>query len=633
MSAVHRREPRRSAREIVAQYPQREVGDPAAAAPRAGPGRLASRPRRWTRSPSSSSVTPARCSGRAPSTRCSSASPCGKLLVSVCTNVTCLVNGGPELLEHLERRYADRRRRRPSKRSSASPRATLAPVLQVNYEFHGTASPDADAETIVEEYKRGHARGAHDLRDRGCGADAMARRDAHRHQVPARAPRRLVDDRRRARDRRVRRAARGARAWRPTDDPASRSRRRACAVAAAPASAPGRSGRSCPKDVFPRYLVGERRRRRAVHVQGPHARRARPAPADRGHRSSRRSRSSATTRSSTCAASSRSAYERLEQAIADAYAQGLHRQEHPRLGLRPRDRRAPRRRLRTSPATRPACSRASRASAAMPRIKPPFPAVAGPVREADGRQQRRDAVDGPAHHRDGRRGVRARSASNRSTGTRIFSVSGHVERPGQLRGRARHARSATSSTASPAASATARSSKFFIPGGASSPWLGIDEHLDAPLDMDYVQQRARARCSAPGRSWCSTRPSTRCSSRGGSPSSSRTSRAASARRAARARAGSRRCSTAWRTARPPRGPRPAARRSATTSRRASRRAVRADDDLPARAERGVADREPRQVLPRRDHRAHARDAERRRERRRARVTDRSDEPVAVEHGT
>jgi NADH-quinone oxidoreductase subunit F len=34
-----------------------------------------------------------------------------------------------------------------------------------------------------------------------------------------------------------------------------------------------------------------------------------------------------------------------------------------------------------------------------------------------------------------------------------------------------------------------RSIKFFIPGGASSQWLtGSDEHLDAPLDMDFVQQ-------------------------------------------------------------------------------------------------------------------------------------------------
>src|SRR3954465_14198281 len=32
--------------------------------------------------------------------------PCGKLVVSVCTNVTCLVTGGPENLEHLEDKYA-----------------------------------------------------------------------------------------------------------------------------------------------------------------------------------------------------------------------------------------------------------------------------------------------------------------------------------------------------------------------------------------------------------------------------------------------------------------------------------------------------------------------------------------------
>ena len=33
--------------------------------------------------------------------------PVGRLVVSVCTNATCLVTGGPEVLEHLEHRYAD----------------------------------------------------------------------------------------------------------------------------------------------------------------------------------------------------------------------------------------------------------------------------------------------------------------------------------------------------------------------------------------------------------------------------------------------------------------------------------------------------------------------------------------------
>ena len=31
--------------------------------------------------------------------------PCGRFVVSVCTNVTCLVTGGPEVLHHLEERY------------------------------------------------------------------------------------------------------------------------------------------------------------------------------------------------------------------------------------------------------------------------------------------------------------------------------------------------------------------------------------------------------------------------------------------------------------------------------------------------------------------------------------------------
>jgi NADH-quinone oxidoreductase subunit E len=79
--------------------------------------------------------------------------PSGRLLVSVCTNVSCLVNGGPELLAHMARRYAD------------DPEVTVeeveclaacdgAPVLQVNYEFHEKCSPE-EGERLVEAYKRG----------------------------------------------------------------------------------------------------------------------------------------------------------------------------------------------------------------------------------------------------------------------------------------------------------------------------------------------------------------------------------------------------------------------------------------------------------------------------------------------
>src|SRR3954467_1341520 len=79
--------------------------------------------------------------------------PCGRFVVSVCTNVTCLVTGGPEVFEHLEARYA------------TDPEVTVeeveciaacggAPALQVNYEYHENVSPSS-AEAIVEEYKRG----------------------------------------------------------------------------------------------------------------------------------------------------------------------------------------------------------------------------------------------------------------------------------------------------------------------------------------------------------------------------------------------------------------------------------------------------------------------------------------------
>jgi NADH-quinone oxidoreductase subunit E len=80
-------------------------------------------------------------------------SPQGQLLVSVCTSVSCMVNGGEELYAHLRERYAD------------DPDVTVeeveclaaddgAPVMQVNYEFHERLTPET-ATRIVEDYKAG----------------------------------------------------------------------------------------------------------------------------------------------------------------------------------------------------------------------------------------------------------------------------------------------------------------------------------------------------------------------------------------------------------------------------------------------------------------------------------------------
>jgi NADH-quinone oxidoreductase subunit E len=79
--------------------------------------------------------------------------PIGNLIVSVCTNVSCLVNRGPELFEHLAQRYAED----PDvfvEEVECIAACDLAPVIQVNYEFHGPLTNDA-ADQLVDEYKSG----------------------------------------------------------------------------------------------------------------------------------------------------------------------------------------------------------------------------------------------------------------------------------------------------------------------------------------------------------------------------------------------------------------------------------------------------------------------------------------------
>ena len=76
-----------------------------------------------------------------------------QLVVSVCTNVSCLVNGGPELLEALSERYADATDVEVEEVECLAACDT-APVFQVNYDFHGNATDDSAAATI-EEYRSG----------------------------------------------------------------------------------------------------------------------------------------------------------------------------------------------------------------------------------------------------------------------------------------------------------------------------------------------------------------------------------------------------------------------------------------------------------------------------------------------
>ncbi len=79
--------------------------------------------------------------------------PCGKLVVSVCTNVTCLVVGGPEILEHLEHRYADDADVFVEEVECLAA-CGRAPALQVNYEYHEHMNPELAA-AVVDDYRSG----------------------------------------------------------------------------------------------------------------------------------------------------------------------------------------------------------------------------------------------------------------------------------------------------------------------------------------------------------------------------------------------------------------------------------------------------------------------------------------------
>ena len=122
-----------------------------------------------------------------------------------------------------------------------------------------------------------------------------------------------------------------------------------------------------------------------------------------------------------------------------------------------------------------------------PRIRPPFPAIEGLYAKPTVVNNVESLSAVPHIVKMGGEEY-AKLGVNRSTGTRIFSVSGHVKKPGNYEVELGISfRDLIYDIAGGVCDD--RAIKFFIPGGASSQWLlGSDEHLDAPLDMDFVQQ-------------------------------------------------------------------------------------------------------------------------------------------------
>jgi NADH-quinone oxidoreductase subunit F len=123
----------------------------------------------------------------------------------------------------------------------------------------------------------------------------------------------------------------------------------------------------------------------------------------------------------------------------------------------------------------------------MPRIKPPFPAIEGLYAKPTVVNNVETLSTLPHILAMGGEEY-AKLGVGRSKGTRICALSGHVKRPGNyevefgctfrdiifgLGGGIRDDHEL----------------KFFLPGGASFQWLvNTGEHLDAPYDIDWVQQ-------------------------------------------------------------------------------------------------------------------------------------------------
>ena len=109
--------------------------------------------------------------------------PVGTYLVSVCTNIACLLDGGFELLEHAEQSLgvrpdgttADGCSR--SRRSSASPHCDKAPCLQVNYRFFGPVTPD-DFDGLCDDLRAGRL-------DRDVPRHGVLNRDTRPHPMSA----------------------------------------------------------------------------------------------------------------------------------------------------------------------------------------------------------------------------------------------------------------------------------------------------------------------------------------------------------------------------------------------------------------------------------------------------------------
>lgn len=166
-----------------------------------------------------------------------------------------------------------------------------------------------------------------------------------------------------------------------------------------------------------------------------------------------------------------------------------------------------------------------------PRLKPPFPAVEGlyarptVVNNVESIASVPSIISGGADWFAG-------MGTEKSKGFGIFSLSGHVTRPGQYEAPLGITLRELLDMAG--GIREGHELKFWTPGGSSTP-IFTAEHLDVPLDFDSVA--AAGSMLGTRRCRSSTRRRRSCTRSRAGRTSTRTSRAASAPRAARARTG------------------------------------------------------------------------------------------------
>jgi NADH-quinone oxidoreductase subunit E len=84
--------------------------------------------------------------------------PIGKYHVQVCTNISCMLRGGEELLEHCEKKLGiGHKQTTPDRMFSLEEvecigACSWAPAVQVNYDFHENLTPEK-MDVVLERYK------------------------------------------------------------------------------------------------------------------------------------------------------------------------------------------------------------------------------------------------------------------------------------------------------------------------------------------------------------------------------------------------------------------------------------------------------------------------------------------------